>query len=66
MKLKGIYKQIRDLVNDPSGSFTHVHLEEFDDKRTRRIASDLLNRLSRRGVMKRIHETLFVRNVNGN
>ena len=32
MKLKGVYKQIRDLVNDPSGSFTHVHLEEFDDK----------------------------------
>ena len=62
---KKIFSIIRKSLTEDTKDFWHIHLEEFDED-DRALATKILNRLARRGVIFRAHSTMYVRNTYNN
>lgn len=58
MSFKENYKKIRRDLKEDSGFFCHFHTDGEDKN-----FCDQLKRLPRRGVLKQVHKTLYIRNI---
>jgi hypothetical protein len=62
---KEIFTGLRKSLSQNLGDFWHVHLEEYEEK-DRPLVVKILNRLARRGVILRAHESMYVINTPNN